>query len=392
MSCNSDLADFAVRLRRFICASANVPENGYEHRQGGNGKTIPDQPAFDQLALDLFGLQFTHNTPYRRFCETRRVRPQTLTHWTEIPAIPAAAFKELDLSCLPAEERNAVFLSSGTSGQTPSRHFHNPQSLAVYEASAFPWFTTHLLPSGDQPGGLTDAPWQLAILTPPPSSAPNSSLVHMFDTIRRAFGFSETAFLASLAETGWSLDLEAVRKILEESSTTKQPLTILGTAFSFVHLLDHLADRNLHFRLPPGSRVLETGGYKDRSRSLPKQALHALITQRLDIPPTHIVCEYGMSELSSQAYDTAAGPLRSTLDAPRLFRFPPWARVQIISPETGVTVGDGETGLIRVLDLANVYSVAALQTEDLGIRQGDGFKLIGRATLAEPRGCSLMAT
>ena len=186
---------------------------------------------------------------------TRRVRPQTLTHWTEIPAIPAAAFKELDLSCLPAEERNAVFLSSGTSGQTPSRHFHNPQSLAVYEASAFPWFTTHLLPSGDQPGGLTDAPWQLAILTPPPSSAPNSSLVHMFDTIRRAFGFSETAFLASLAETGWSLDLEAVRKILEESSTTKQPLTILGTAFSFVHLLDHLADCNLHFRLPPEAMV-----------------------------------------------------------------------------------------------------------------------------------------
>jgi hypothetical protein len=66
-------------------------------------------------------------------------------------------------------------------------------------------------------------------------------------------------------------------------------------------------------------------------------------------------------------------------------------RVQIISPETGNEVADGETGLIRVFDLASVFSVMAIQTEDLGTRRGDGFELIGRATLAEPRGCSLMS-
>jgi hypothetical protein len=73
------------------------------------------------------------------------------------------------------------------------------------------------------------------------------------------------------------------------------------------------------------------------------------------------------------------------------FSFAPWTRVQIISPETGREVADGETGLIRVFDLANVFSVMAIQTEDLGIRRGDGFELTGRATLAEPRGCSLMS-
>jgi hypothetical protein len=75
----------------------------------------------------------------------------------------------------------------------------------------------------------------------------------------------------------------------------------------------------------------------------------------------------------------------------RAYRFPPWARVQIISPETGREVGEGETGLIRVFDLANVYSVMAIQTEDLGTRYNDGFTLVGRAALAEPRGCSLQA-
>jgi hypothetical protein len=65
-------------------------------------------------------------------------------------------------------------------------------------------------------------------------------------------------------------------------------------------------------------------------------------------------------------------------------------RVQLVSPESGREVGEGETGLIRVFDLATVYSVMAIQTEDLGTRCGDGFVLAGRAVLAEPRGCSLM--
>jgi hypothetical protein len=47
--------------------------------------------------------------------------------------------------------------------------------------------------------------------------------------------------------------------------------------------------------------------------------------------------------------------------------------------------------LIRVFDLANVFSVMAIQTEDLGIHHGPGFELIGRAQIAEPRGCSLMS-
>ena len=178
---------------------------------------------------------------------------------------------------------------------------------------------------------------------------------------------------------------------LRQASRTGQPLLMLGTAFSFVHLLDYLAEQDLWFELPPGSRALETGGYKGRSRSLPKAELHALISQRLGIPPDHIVCEYGMSELSSQAYDCGVATL-STRTAhhgsqprPRLFRFPPWARVQVVSPETGCEVAEGETGLIRVFDLANVYSVMAIQTEDLGIRRGDGLYSGG------PGGCGRAA-
>jgi hypothetical protein len=125
---------------------------------------------------------------------------------------------------------------------------------------------------------------------------------------------------------------------------------------------------------------------------LAKTELHALITERLGVPAAHIVCEYGMSELSSQAYDSEMPSAECGVQNQWCaFRFPSWARVRIISPETGSEVADGETGLIRVFDLANVFSVLAIQTEDLAVRRGDGFELIGRAALAEPRGCSLMA-
>jgi Acyl-protein synthetase, LuxE len=183
---------------------------------------------------------------------------------------------------------------------------------------------------------------------------------------------------------------------LKNAVNMGQPLTLLGTAFSFVHLLDYMVKHDLQFSLPKNSRVMETGGYKNRSRAMPKTELHALIAKHLGLTPANIICEYGMSELSSQAYTGGNGgcPMtkrgEGTSSGNQYFRFPPWVRAQIISPENGREVGEGETGLVRVFDLANVFSVAAIQTEDLGIRRGDGFELIGRAQLAEPRGCSLM--
>ena len=130
----------------------------------------------------------------------------------------------------------------------------------------------------------------------------------MFETVRqKCWGerpASRLNFSAKLAPDGsWTLDFDAALAALNSSLVTRHPSLLLGTAFSFVHLLDYLAEHNLRFQLPAGSRVMETGGYKNRSRSMPKAELHALITERLGVPRENIICEYGMSELSSQAYD-----------------------------------------------------------------------------------------
>ena len=332
---------------------------------------------FNQLALRLCWFQFVHNLAWRLLCEAHDWTPQKAENWRQIPAAPAVAFKELELTTLPPGQREAVFHSSGTAAQIPSRHFHSAESLAVYEASLLAWFEPHLrLNDGFQP--------KIVFLTPSPALAPHSSLVHMFETIRHAYPACDGQFFGDVESNGdWAIRREELGPALGGT----RPIALFGAAFHFVHLLDAPASG---IELPPGSRVLETGGYKGRSRSLTREELHDLIAARLGVPRDHIVCEYGMSELSSQAYDTAIGQSRNTQHATRRFQFPPWARVQIVSPETGREVAEGEPGLIRVYDLANVASVLAVQTEDLGIRRGDGFEFIGRAAAAEARGCSLM--
>ena len=427
----TELSNFAARLREIILSEGRVPrgpDSELQSRDGGSCNSplrILPLRDFNSLALELFALQFKHNAAYRKICEARGLAPGVVEHWTRIPVVPTAAFKELELTCLAPAERTAVFHSSGTTKQKPSRHFHNAESLAVYEASLWTWFEKRFLRSADSLSASSEKRGQavrapLVILTPSPMQAPHSSLVYMFETVRQKLGGASVPALSSrrsrwggeggsraefpgsiAADGSWVLDFDAALKALRESCANGKPLIMLGTAFSFVHLLDFLAEQDLRFQLPAGSRVMETGGYKNRSRSLPKAELHQLITERLGVPPSHIICEYGMSELSSQAYDRVAGdgwrvtdkdrtPRHSTLDT-RHFLFPPWVRVQIVSPETGREVAEGETGLICVFDLANVFSVMAIQTEDLGIRRAEHFELIGRATLAEPRGCSLMA-
>ncbi len=416
MTNDTKFSDYATRLRQFMDRTAHGGP------PGDNSSGNEEESRFNRLALELFALQFNHNPAFHRICRSRKVSPPDVSCWREIPAVPTAAFKELDLTSLASEGRTAVFHSSGTTGQRPSRHFHNAESLALYEASLWPWFAAHFLADLPLPTASTPPPateeLRLLILSPSPALAPHSSLAHMFDAVRRRLGWPQSAFMGRLDQNGgWTLPIEQMVPALRESICAHQPVGLLGTAFSYVHLLDDLRRNKMACPLPAGSRVLETGGCKGRSRSLPKTELQALITRYLGIPENHILSEYGMSELSSQAYDWAvaqkdapaadSSPVAARMecqrgtqrqpqpgDSPirsRVFRFPPWGRVRIISPETNREVREGEMGLIQVFDLANVRSVMAIQTEDLGIRRGQGFEWAGRAAGALARGCSLMS-
>jgi hypothetical protein len=177
-----------------------------------------------------------------------------------------------------------------------------------------------------------------------------------------------------------------------------EPVALLGTSFAFVHLLEAFergSYADVKLRLPRGSRIMETGGFKGRSREVTRDELYRSLDERLGIPHDHIVNQYGMTELGSQFYDSQLHESLGTASpGPRRKLGPPWARVRLIDPERGDEAKPGATGMVVVHDLANTGSIAALQTADLGRRvwdADDGFEILGRAEGAETRGCAVAA-
>jgi hypothetical protein len=319
---------------------------------------------FASLALDIFAFQYRQNPLYRAWCERRAASPATVQDWRDIPAVPTGAFKHLTIACFPRNQAVAEFHTSGTTGGNPGRHYF--KTLRLYHAACAPNFAAHLFPDNARLPAL--------ILTPSPAEAPHSSLVHMLSVVApqgRYFGQAGALRVGDLAA----------------ALQTDQPVCLLGTAFAFAHLFDHCARKGLRFRLPPGSRAMETGGFKGRARELARAELHALFPRYLGIAGARVVNEYGMTELSTQFYDQTMRLGRAT----EVKLAPQWARVTIMDPLTGREAAPGQPGLVRVLDLANLYSAICIQTEDLGVATDAGFVLLGRAPAADARGCSLTA-
>jgi hypothetical protein len=202
--------------------------------------------------------------------------------------------------------------------------------------------------------------------------------------VASAFGAGEAGWFVS---PDGGIARERLAEALRAAEAAGDAVCVLGTAFAFVHWLDALAEAGERFCLPPGSRVMDTGGFKGRSREVGREELYGMIEDRLGIAPAWCVNEYGMTEMSSQFYDGVAG--RAAPVAERLHAGPPWVRTQAADPETLRALPHGEVGVLRHWDLANLHSVMAIQTADLGVTSPDGFRVIGRARGAEARGCSL---
>jgi len=333
---------------------------------------------FDQSARDVFAFQYERCAVYRAYCDRRKQTPQSVAHWKEIPAAPTSAFKDFVLTCFPVEQAVAEFHTSGTTREQAGKHFL--ATLELYHAAISLNFKAHLLPDF--------ARLPMMVLTPSPEEAPYSSLSHMMGAVMEEFGADDSAYYV---EDG-QLHLEKLVRDLCEAQWAHQPVFLLGTAFAFVHLFDHCVKEKLEFEMAEGSRAMETGGFKGRSRELSKADLYVLFERLLGIPTTGIVNEYGMTELSTQFYDaTLRVGKRTDWKA-----VPPWARALVIDPNTGREAADNERGLIRILDVANLWSMMCVQTEDLGIAQQNDsgvveFEVLGRAAGAEVRGCSLNA-
>lgn len=299
---------------------------------------------FALLERTVHAYQKTSNPFYSRFNGGRHV--------------PIEAFKRADMACFPVAEAETVFRSSGTGG---TRSRHAVRRLSMYERSIVTGFR---LAFGTEP---------VLLITHAPAYAPDSSLVWMMHALHRTVALPGSGFIGD--------NPEILAGAIRTSQDKDVPLFLFGAAFG---LLD-LAETG-EFHLPPSARIIETGGMKTHRRHIPRADLHARIASGFGMAPDRIGSEYGMCELMSQCWTDSDG----------LFRSPPWMWWDVRdpnNPERSCAVN--EEGLLAVTDLANMYSLSFVLTEDRAVRRdggerGSGFEILGRASHAELRGCNFL--
>jgi len=343
---------------------------------------------FERRALELFHAQRAAVPAYAAWSAhelgLRGVMATEVTTWHEMPALPIAAFKTLDVRA-DGVPTTALWESSGTT--STDRSSHALGSTARYDEALDAGVAAALVPdvvARDRP------PLACVQLQPPASGAPHSSLSHMYDRIRTGPWCVDAG---AYVDAAYRVDALGAWETLDRCAQSGDPVLLLTTSFALAMLLEAAGEAGWPaLALPDGSRVVDTGGYKGRTRELTRDELLARVERQLGVPATWCENEYGMSELSSQAWlgtiAAAAGHALIT-DAPGARWTPPFLRVRVVDPITLAEVADGDTGLLVFHDLANVWSCAAVRSEDLGVRRGGGFELLGRAPGATLKGCSL---
>ena len=310
---------------------------------------ISDEAQFAAAALETFRFQAVRCDVYREYIGRIGVRAADVNDWREIPMLPIGLFKWRDVYC-GERAPEKIFTSSNTGGTEASRHAM--QSLAVYERA----FTEACARFYGDPQGLS-----LYCLLPNYLEREGSSLVYMCDRLIAAAG-------------GGGFYLNQYEQLLDDMAHDPRPKILLGVSYALWELAE---------RYPTPLRntiVMETGGMKGRREELPKAEFHRLLCDAFGVGAIH--SEYGMAELTSQAYSSGGG----------VFRCPPWMRVltrDVNDPFDRQAAG--VRGGIDIIDLANRWSCAFISTQDVGRVFADGsFTVDGRIDRSDIRGCNLL--
>lgn len=315
--------------------------------------SIASDADFDAAAEAAFRRQTADNPVYQGYADGA-----TWTDWKTVPYLPVEAFKLAPVAAFDPAESEAVFESSGTGQGTPARRY--VQHLAVYEASFREAFRR----------AFGDGPFTLVGHLPAYAErGARSSLLYMVEGLIRRFGD---------AASGLFLDDRALlERAAAHAERTDTPLVLFGAAFGLMDLVE--ARR---WRLPPGARIVETGGMKTHRREIARAELHAALADGFGLPAENVWSEYGMAELLSQAY-APSGPSYAP---------PPWLRVRVVDPlDPARDLPDGTPGRLALCDLASADACPFVLTDDRAVRHPDGrFDVLGRLPAASLRGCNFL--
>ena len=309
---------------------------------------------FERLALDVFQYQAAQNPVYRRYLELLGIPVAEVKTLAQIPFLPISFFKTHDLQT-GVWSPEQVFSSSGTSGQSTSRHALRDEMF--YQENAARGFAHFYGPVEK---------YAVLALLPSYLERSGSSLVFMADDFIRRSAYPQSGFFL--------YDTDELRRQLADSLAQGQPTLLLGVSFA---LLDVAEQYPMDLS---GAIIMETGGMKGRRREITRAELHQQLAQAFQVPAIH--SEYGMTELLSQAYSKGEG------------RFQPAPTMRVFTREITDPLAlqkAGRTGVLNIIDLANLDTISFIGTDDLGRCYPDGsFEVLGRLDASDVRGCNLM--
>ena len=311
------------------------------------------------MALEIFRLQYEHNKIYKIYADALNVNPLQVNKIEDIPFLPIQFFKANTITTSNFEPE-IIFESSGTTGENISRHF--VKKLSVYKESFMECFKL-----------FYGSPEKLCILGLLPGylDRQNSSLITMVDYLIKVSDHTHSGFYLH--------NYEKLYQTLVHNEIRKQPVLLIGVTFA---LLDFAEKYSIELNY---TTVMETGGMKGRREEITREEVHTFLKQKLGLQNIH--SEYGMTELLSQAYSKEKG----------LFQCPPWMKVLIREENDPFAITERpstkkpSTGLLNIIDLANIYSCCFIATDDVGkLYQNGCFEVLGRCDTSDMRGCSLL--
>lgn len=309
---------------------------------------------FDQLALEAFQYQAQHNAVYADYLSYLGLKPENITKIQQIPFLPIEFFKEHQVLC-DGVQPEYVFESSGTTGQITSKHAI--ESAHFYDQLAENIFLQHY--------GKLDQ-YEILALLPSYLERKNASLVHMVDNFVSKSGKNSGFYLHNQKELA-----EKIAELTEQQCK----VILIGVTFALLEMSE-----NFPVSLQ-GHTLMETGGMKGRRKEMIRQEVHELLRKGFGVK--RIFSEYGMTELTSQAYSNESGNFVMPFSMKIMLR-------EINDPFTSVTAWH-KTGGVNIIDLANIHSCCFIETKDIGtLANASEFTILGRMDNSDIRGCNLM--
>lgn len=302
---------------------------------------------FDELANKIYNFQRKENLIFKNFCHS-------FSNNSQFNFLPISAFKHHTLISGDWQP-SSYFESSGTTSSLNSKLFI--RDLDLYLRNSINSFDFHY---GDH------RKYCYLALLPHYLERKNSSLVAMVNHLIGHSDYEHSGFFLN--------NHDDLYEVIKNNQRNKIPTILFGVSFG---LLDFSEKYKINF---PDLIIMETGGMKGRKEEMTKEQLHAILCESFGTYEVH--SEYGMTELFSQAYSKGKG----------IF-YPGPALKVIVTELTDPTVSEkfGKTGILNVIDLANIDTCSFIATEDLGIAYEDGsFMIQGRMQSSDMRGCNLM--